>query len=186
MKRNTALSMIDEANVKVFSGLRPKIRIGKKNEYSADSKSLVSNQNRADGSSSNGSSSMLCSNPLERLCELLLDWRILDDISSGRNTRTDNNTGSTFNLLPNSFLTCQEYVTAWEPLLIEEIKANVVSNSSLNKRNQPKYGTVTVSEQGLGTTRQQKPISNKQISDSSMSIINLNCNFTSKSTSSSR
>eukprot|EP01038_Epipyxis_sp_PR26KG_P004254 gene4254-6033_t len=58
----------------------------------------------------------MCSNPQERLCELLSTWKIL--ISDNKQLQS----------IPLKFQSLKEYISIWEPLLLDEIKANIKSN----------------------------------------------------------
>eukprot|EP01041_Mallomonas_annulata_P007442 gene7442-15222_t len=64
--------------------------------------------------------SQLKRQPLDVLCECILPWRIFDDIDS----RGD----QSFPHVPVSFQSLDEYISIWKPMLLEEIKANVLSN----------------------------------------------------------
>jgi hypothetical protein len=66
----------------------------------------------------------ICANPLDRLCELLLDW----EISSFSAAKNSEDVPPEFAKLPLNFQHFHEYVTLWEPLMIEEMKENVKSN----------------------------------------------------------
>jgi len=71
----------------------------------------------------------VCANPLERLCQQLLPWQILDSLSelqSQKNILEDHD--EVQSSLPIVFESYLHYVVVWEPLLIEEIKASILSN----------------------------------------------------------
>jgi hypothetical protein len=153
MFRSTAPSMVDEAKVKVASGLRPKARHPDRtvpSDPSAVSNALYSKAGIA--------KQPICDvNPLDRLCEMLLDWRILEEITDGRSSK---NTSSSENTrLPTCFPTHELYLLSWE--------ASVLSNLPLSTRKLSKSGRATVSGQG---SNQSKSI-----------LVNLNCGFTSNS-----
>lgn len=66
--------------------------------------------------------------PIERLCKLLLNWRVLDDIVGLNEMKI-----STIDyMLPTRFESFGAYVQKWQPLSIEEIKASVLSNLPLS------------------------------------------------------
>lgn len=161
MFRSTAPSMVDEAKVKVASGLRPKARHPDRavpSDPAAVSNALYSKVGVM--------KQPICDvNPLDRLCEMLLDWRILEDITDGRSSRSTSSSENT--RLPNYFPTHELYLSSWEPLLLEEIKASVLSNLPLSTRKLSKSGRATVSGQG---SNQSKSV-----------LVNLNCAFTSNS-----
>jgi hypothetical protein len=162
MRVTTAPSMIDEAKVKVVSGLRPKPKAGSK---SAAPQSAAASQTLHKGPAKVQS----YANPLDRLCELLLDWRILDDIGRGRERERDSTSARTeCAKLPNSYATHQQYLTSWEPLLIQEIKAGILSNLPLSTKRASKCGTAMISAQDSSRTNS--------------TVINLNCVFSKNAT----
>ena len=67
-------------------------------------------------------------NPLNRLCEKLLDWRILTDLA-GTKMRLAGVPSAIVGGIPLVFKSYMEYVEVWEPLLIAEIKANILSSA---------------------------------------------------------
>ena len=161
MFRSTAPSMVDEAKVKVASGLRPKARHPDK--AVSGNPAAVSNVLCSKVGSTKGH---VCDvNPLDRLCELLLDWPILEEITDGRSSKSTSNIQNI--KLPNCFPTHELYLSSWEPLILEEIKASVLSNLPLSTRKLSKSGRATVSSQGS--------------SQSKSLLVNLNCSFTSNS-----
>ena len=141
--------MIDEASIKVVSGLRPKPRNPNRGTSDATPFQNKSSQN----------TSVTCANPMDRLCELLLDWRILEDIELGK--RKPDLTDLV--RLPNFYPTHQSYLASWEPLLIEEMKAGILSNLPLSTKRRSKCGTVLISTHESGSSRS--------------TLINLNCAF---------
>ena len=155
MIRLTAPSMIEEASKTVTSGLRPKARISKK---TTDSVSTVSAQPQLQQYSTRPVS---CSNPLDRLCALLLGWQILDDV--GKERSSNSVFDSNYVPLPTCYETYQQYLRCWEPMLIEEIKAGILSNLPLSTKRQSKCGIAMVSVQGMSLP--------------SSILINLNCVF---------
>ena len=155
MKRSSAPSMIDEASVRVASGLRPKQRTA-----------ITSNNRIGAGQSQpqlpKGNQVHFCANPLDRMCELLLDWQILANIEGGRGLKE--NSSLPRESLPTFFASHRSYIEHWEPLLVEEVKACILSNLPLNTKGRSKCGTAMVSSQGGGNTN--------------LSLMNLNCSFT--------
>lgn len=155
--RVTAPSMIDEAKVKVVSGLRPKPKAGNK---SVASNGAAASQIHVKGPAKE----QLYANPLDRLCELLLDWRILDDIGKGRERdREAVAARPEYAKLPDCYMTYQHYLTSWEPLLMQEIKAGILSNLPLSTKRLSKCGTATISAQDSNRT--------------SATVVNLSCVF---------
>lgn len=112
-------------NVKVKSGLRPKV-LDKKRDHD-QSRSQLRNQNVASKH-----------NPLDRLCELLLSWDIISALSSPTATNF-----VSINSLPSAFNDMKEYIEVWEPLIVEEIKANIISNAPSNMKSR-RGGTVNL------------------------------------------
>jgi hypothetical protein len=92
---------------------------------------------------------VLCSNPLEKMCGHLVCWSLLEDLKESNGQRSGGPVQEEVSLprLPISFSTCREYIESWEPLLVEEIKANILSNVPMNSR-RPKKGQATVSNLG--------------------------------------
>jgi hypothetical protein len=157
MMRVTAPSMIDEAKVKVVSGLRPKPKAGSKSVAPQSAATTLTLHKGA-------AKAQLYANPLDRLCELLLDWRILEDVRKGRERERDSTSARKDNVkLPNCYATHQQYLTSWEPLLIQEIKAGILSNLPLSTKRSSKCGTAMISAQDSSQT--------------SSTVINLNCVF---------
>ena len=70
----------------------------------------------------------LHANPLERLCKLLLPWKILDSSKEKVLSETSVEEEKNFNHIPILFQTYQQYTDAFEPLMIEEMKAGILSN----------------------------------------------------------
>ena len=154
MKRSSAPSMIDEASVRVISGLRPKQRNTQKT-------SSILGDGPPQPLRIESAQVHLCANPLDRMCELLLDWRILSDINGGRGSKGISDSSDL--RLPTSYISHQSYLESWEPLLLEEVKASIISNLPMNTKRQSKCGTAMVSSQGAGGAR--------------VSLVNLNCSF---------
>lgn len=82
----------------------------------------------------------LCSNPLDRLCEMLLDW----DISAFRLSKRNEEEiiRPEYAKLPLIFQNFHEYITLWEPLMIEEMRENVKSNYRTKPSREIKKGTI--------------------------------------------
>jgi len=152
---------------RVISGLRPKgvsANTGKR-QQAAPPSTTVPKRGR----------NRMCHNPLDRLCELLLPWRLLDEMaspSSSSSARSDGggkerkkgdggggggggggeagslrvpSLSALTQALPTCFREFEDYVTAWEPLVIEEIKASVVTNVPMSTRKSERRGVVQVS-----------------------------------------
>ena len=149
MKRITAPGMVDEASIRVVSGLRPKQRMqGKANSTDALVSSLLSGARR--------NQAQVCANPLDRMCELLLGWRILEDVGRGRSSK--NTSSSDLERLPYTYPDYEAYLKSWEPLLIEEVKAGVLTNLPLNTKRLSKSGTAMISSQGSSSIK--SPLTN--------------------------
>lgn len=108
-------------------GLRPKIK-----------------ENREGGSHVSGSNRnniiSPCVNPLDRLCEKLLGWDFMKDLEQNlkhsnniqelRESRSAANANALrpeLKKVPITFNTYLEYLNIWEPLAIEEMKAQITS-----------------------------------------------------------
>jgi hypothetical protein len=128
------MNEMEKSVEKPIIGRRPKHKSGQ--DATATSSNLMFNQpNRPDISGFK----RICSNPLDRLCEILLDW---DFPASMLATMKSKNGGTEvhgtfdnlyfnengFIKLPLTFQNFYEYITMWEPLIIEEMKENVLSN----------------------------------------------------------
>ena len=80
----------------------------------------------------------------------MTQWNILNDVISGNNynNQEDNalssSSSTTVVTIPTLFESCTEYYKTWEPLLTEEIKANICSNLTHNTRNASKTGRLIV------------------------------------------
>ena len=99
----------------------------------------------------------VCANPLDRLSELLLDWEFeksfLSESDRG-NSRNKSSIASAANLLespsawsrpefvklPLTFQSFQEYISLWEPLMIEEMRENILSNYKTKSANEISKG----------------------------------------------
>jgi hypothetical protein len=78
----------------------------------------------------------LYSNPLDRLCSLLLNWE-LDDFGG----LTGNSIISSMQSIPIIFPNFQTYVESWEPLLIIEMKSCIISNSTFQSSSTGAFNT---------------------------------------------
>jgi hypothetical protein len=67
----------------------------------------------------------LCSNPLDRLSELLLNWNIL-------NENEDQDQVNQLASVPDVFESYKHYLKIWEPLFIHETKASIYSSLSFD------------------------------------------------------
>lgn len=77
-------------------------------------------------------------NVFDRFCEKILGWRIIDEIKGVSKKEKD----SVTNTLPCVFSSSEEYVSCWEPLMIEEIQGSIGSNIPLNTRVNAKKGAL--------------------------------------------
>ncbi len=76
-----------------------------------------------------------CTNPLDRLCEKLLDWDIIN-ITFNRNNDLNENEQQKFNRMKNvldSYESYSHYISIWEPLLIAETQASIYSSLTLEE-----------------------------------------------------
>ena len=93
-------------------------------------------------------------NPLYRISELITQWNIFEDIFNSNIYQEDHispsispsTSSSCLNtsLIPTVFKSCAEYYKTWEPLLVEEIKANICANLSINTKNSSKAGILNI------------------------------------------
>ena len=179
--------MPEETGERVISGLRPK----KKPSSSATGAGAVTKRNHSGAAEPFiPRTYQLCHNPLERLCELLANWRVLHDLANVRRgstiatvtlaeneeeeevdsmhqKRAASSSSSSSNVaelvpIPISFLNYRSYVQIWEPLLITELQANVLSNTPSNTR-QGHHGVAYVSSMGSSNVDSK--------------LVSLNCNF---------
>lgn len=121
-------------------------------------------------------------NPLHRISELITQWNIFEDIFNGKLNQEDNispsispsTSSSCLNtsLIPRIFKSCAEYYKTWEPLLVDEIKANTCANISINTKNSAKAGILNI---GVGA-----------IADFRSSLIKLHCSYDDTSHSSNQ
>ena len=73
-------------------------------------------------------------NPLDRMCEKLLDWNILAYVmSSDEDGEGRSDDWGAKKVIPIRYESQADYFSTWEPLVIEEIKAMVVSNVSTSR-----------------------------------------------------
>lgn len=89
----------------------------------------------------------ICANPLDRLCEILLDWDFgaaitasLNKPSNGRDSPPNALDHPEFVKLPLTFNNFHQYIMMWEPLMIEELRENVISNYKTKPLNEIKKG----------------------------------------------
>lgn len=69
----------------------------------------------------------ICNNPLDRFCELLLNWNIINE----NNEQTDDI--NKLHSIPDLFESYRQYISIWEPLFIIETKASIYSSLSLEE-----------------------------------------------------
>ena len=68
-------------------------------------------------------------NPLFKFCELILNWNILDEYQNEQFLNDNGNASKGLNgTIPIIFHSQHQYIDIWEPLVMEEIKANTISN----------------------------------------------------------
>lgn len=79
----------------------------------------------------------ICNNPLERLAGKLSSWRLVDNLIKDQPSKD-------FDVIPDRFEDFSAYLTAWEPLLLEELKANILSNVSALRDTTSNAGPVNV------------------------------------------
>lgn len=113
----------------VISGLRPKRKVdsvdncpNQKNNLKQQHISLLNTP--------------IVSNPLDRLCESLLSWEILNEIKNPINKQYDQ--------VPLCFRDYSQYLKTWEPLLMEEIKSSILSTISSLLSNQVITGKINM------------------------------------------
>lgn len=91
-----------------------------------------------------------CSNPLERLCEKLLDWNFYEHCCLAATTKTKDMPVQPFHHIPTVFQSFNEYISIWEPLVFDEIRANVLNNFAVRlKRVRSKEFQFSFSENRL-------------------------------------
>lgn len=71
-------------------------------------------------------------NPLEKLCEQILNWNILEDVADNICPKSfdyiqDHNISSPVSVLPDVYNSYMAYVDAWEPLMIREVQDSLIS-----------------------------------------------------------
>jgi len=114
----------------------------------------------------------ICVNPLDRLCDLLLSWNLREDLVSNlpvdashatASGLSDNKPKNTFKKIPSTFPDgYASYLRTFEPFVMEEIKANVLSKVLAKSFSSLQKGyTYLYQESGVSTV---------------MPIIQLNCN----------
>jgi hypothetical protein len=99
------------------------------------SKNLAANA-PTKGSSTN--SAIVNSNPLDRLCSRLLSWKFVQDASKAVQSRTDRifeyiMPTEGIQVLPNVYKSFEDYASAWEPHMIEEMKESILSHFRVPK-----------------------------------------------------
>lgn len=102
-----------EINAPQTKGRRPKI-VG----HSTNTKKPIQSQFK---------DMSICVNPLERICQLLLPWTILESCREKNVNEKRSKIESDFATVPVVFGSFKQYVDSLEPLLIEEIKACIIS-----------------------------------------------------------
>ena len=79
-----------------------------------------------------------CRNPLDKLCHLLLPYKLFEIKNSGVVEAPLDK------VIPTRFKSIGEYVLTWEPLLMMEIKEHIASNVSFLVRENCSTGTITL------------------------------------------
>ena len=179
--------MPEETGERVISGLRPK-----KKPSSSVAGGVTKRNHSAAAEPFIPRAHQVCNNPLERLCELLANWQILHDLANaprrgssiatvtlaeneeevgtmhqkraGSSSSSSSSSSSEVELapVPISFPNYRSYVQIWEPLMITELQANVLSNTPSNTR-QGHHGVAYVSSMGSSSVDAK--------------LVSLNCNF---------
>jgi hypothetical protein len=101
------------------------------------SKSKNSSVNAPDKGNST-SNVLVNSNPLDRLCSRLLSWKFVQDASKAVQSRADRSFDHVIlpegiQVLPNVYKSFEDYASAWEPLMIEEMKESILSHFRIPK-----------------------------------------------------
>ena len=91
------------------------------------------------------SSSRYFRNPQDRLCDAVVSWKILDEIVSD-DKRKGAKGASLEYVLPNSYQHHDDYINAWEPMLLLDMKSSILSSLVLNTRKPSCTGVVHVSD----------------------------------------
>lgn len=91
-----------------------------------------------------GNSRKYSVNPQDRICELLLPWRLVDDHARSQ-SRDRQQSGNQHSRIPLNFPDYDDYIETWEPLLVEEIECSILKGLPENtKSNRCWTGTVNV------------------------------------------
>lgn len=107
---------------KVVSGLR---RVSKKDNKTAATASTTS---LPSSEQSELPRTSICASPFDRLCILISKWTFIPDVHQAIDIKIRDLPVQAFDQIPVTFPEYNDYVVAWEPLLFEEIKANLLSN----------------------------------------------------------
>ena len=151
----TTIASLNDRSKKVASGLRPK-----KNTLSIVDLREISDsiEKTSQYNTPKTISYRKTANPLDRLCELILPWNLLEAVKVSNDSLHDRRM---IRKIPTRFESHEEYYNIWEPILLEEIKANIITHVPQISRNNVKAGTLHIGP-GEGT-------------DSSSSLIRLHC-----------
>ncbi len=155
-RKTTTESLLDHSK-KVASGLRPKKGISSTRGI-VDLQDLSNSIAKTNQYIPKMGSYRKTANPLDRLCELLLPWNLLESLKFANDSLQDKRV---IKKIPTRFESHDEYYNIWEPVLVEEIKANIMSHVPQISRTNVKAGTLYVGP-GEG-------------SDSSSALIRLHC-----------
>jgi hypothetical protein len=190
-----AMNLAENAAVRVVSGLRPK-----KRATTTAPLPLAAQPHNPSLYHLPRAPRQACVNPLDRFCQLLLDWRFLADLATQKRgggsssavniSRSSSSSSSSSSMsvaavvheelrpIPISFTDYDAYLQHWEPALIDEIKANVLSNAPQNTRPPPPQSS---SSGGGGSGRQfvaaVSALSSASGGGADSPLVTLNCHF---------
>ncbi len=154
----TTTASLNDSSKKVTSSLRPKKNIPS-SRVAVDLQKISNNITKTSQYNTPKTISYRkTANPLDRLCELLLPWNLLEAIKVPTDSLHEKRI---IRKIPTRFESHDEYYNVWEPVLLEEIKSNIITHVPQISRNNVKAGTLHIGP-GEGT-------------DSSSSLIRLHC-----------
>ena len=101
-------------------------------------------------------------NPLDKLCEQILRWNILEDVGGNICPKSfdyvqDHSTSSPVKVLPDVYDSYVAYVEAWEPLMIREVQDSLVSKfpSLINATVSGTFHSTVVPDRGADSANLQ-------------------------------
>lgn len=101
-------------------------------------------------------------NPLDKLCEHVLNWDILDDVSGNICPKSfdyiqDHSEAIPVSVLPDVYDSYMTYVDAWEPLMIKEVQDSLVSKfpSLMNTTVSGTFHSTVVPDRGADSPNMQ-------------------------------